>query len=171
VLGDFVNAFAAAAAAHMEAAVEIAGREPGEAEIEPLSLALRGLATALPSSRYLRTVAGLQALGRGMVAFFADWDLLMTPVIAERPLAIGECHGWMEDPAGGLGRGAQFAPYPGLCNVTGQPAISVPAGFGTDGLPSAVQIAAAPLAEDTLLQVASQIEAARPWADRRPDLP
>jgi amidase len=170
VLGDFVNVFATARAADIEAAVGIVGHDPGEDEIEPLSDTLRRLALGLPASGYLRTVTGLQRLGRDLVAFFAGWDLLMTPVIAERPLAVGECHGWMDDPAGGLGRGAQFAPYPGIYNVTGQPAISVPAGFGADGLPNAVQIAAAPLAEDTLLQVATQIEAARPWADRRPDL-
>ena len=41
----------------------------------------------------------------------------------------------------------------------------MPAGFGEDGLPTAVQLVGHPLAEDTLLQVAAQLEAARPWAD------
>jgi len=52
--------------------------------------------------------------------------------------------------------------------VTGQPAITVPIGFGEDHLPTSVQIVGKPLGEDTLLQVAAQMEAARPWAHRRP---
>ena len=62
----------------------------------------------------------------------------------------------------------RFAPYTALFNVTGQPAISLPVGFGEDGLPTAVQLVGHPLGEETLLQVAAQIEAARPWAERRP---
>ena len=63
-----------------------------------------------------------------------------------------------------------FAPYAGLFNVTGQPAIVVPAGFGADGLPSAVQLVGRPLAEDTLLQVARQLEVAAPVGARAPAL-
>jgi amidase len=47
--------------------------------------------------------------------------------------------------------------------VTGQPAISVPAGFDSEGLPTAVQLVGRPLAEERLLQVAAQLESARPW--------
>jgi amidase len=47
--------------------------------------------------------------------------------------------------------------------VTGQPAMTVPAGLGPDGLPVAVQLVARPLHEDTLLQLARQLEIAQPW--------
>jgi amidase len=47
----------------------------------------------------------------------------------------------------------------------------VPIGFGEDALPTSVQIVGKPLGEDTLLQVAGQIEAARPWAHQRPPEP
>jgi amidase len=47
----------------------------------------------------------------------------------------------------------------------------VPIGFGEDGLPTSVQVVGKPLGEDTLLQVAAQIEAARPWAHQRPPEP
>jgi amidase len=57
-----------------------------------------------------------------------------------------------------------------LFNVTGQPAISVPVGFGPDGLPTSVQIVGKPLSEDTLLQLATQIETAHPWVHQRPEL-
>ena len=146
----------------------IAGRPPDDDEIEPMSRAVLELARALPSTSYLTAVAQLQLLARGTVAFFADYDLLLTPVLAERPLPIGELHGCGSDPLDDLRRSGTFAPYTALFNVTGQPAISVPVGFGEDGLPTAVQLVGHPLGEETLLQVAAQIETARPWAERRP---
>jgi amidase len=92
----------------------------------------------------------------------------MTPALAERPLAIGECNGLGEHPLRDLSRSGLFTPYTSLFNVTGQPAISLPVGFGADGLPTGVQIVGKPLNEDVLLQVAAQMEAANPWAHQRP---
>ena len=54
-----------------------------------------------------------------------------------------------------LERSGRFTPYTSLFNVTGQPAISIPVGFGADGLPTNVQIVGKPLNEDRLLQVAA----------------
>jgi len=146
----------------------LAGRPPADDEIEPLSRAIHERAESTTSVGYLVAVAQLQALARGLVAFFAGYDLLLTPALAERPLAIGECHGYGEDPMADLARSGRFTPFTALFNVTGQPAITVPIGFGEDGLPTSVQIVGKPLGEDTLLQIAGQIEAARPWAQHRP---
>ena len=88
------------------------------------------------------------------MAFFADYDVLVTPALAERPLPIGECNGLGENPLQDLARSGLFTPYTSLFNVTGQPAISIPVGFGADGLPTGVQIVGKPLCEDTLLQLA-----------------
>jgi amidase len=145
-----------------------AGRDPAEDEIEPLSRVLFERARATPSIGYLTAVAQLQALARGLVAFFADYDVLVTPALAERPLAIGECDGLGEEPLEDLARSGRFTPFTALFNVTGQPAIALPVGFGADGLPTGVQLVGRPLNEDKLLQVAAQIEAAHPWAHQRP---
>jgi amidase len=146
----------------------LAGRPPKDDEIEPLSRAIMEHARELPSTGYLTAVAQLQLMARGTVAFFADYDLLLTPVLAERPLRIGELHGCGEDPMADLRRSGRFAPYTALFNVTGQPAISIPMGFGEDALPTAIQLVGRPLGEETLLQVAAQLETARPWAAQRP---
>jgi amidase len=157
----FINAFGPAIALQISYGQLLAGRPPEEDEIEPLSRAVADLAHELDSVGYLAAVAQLQALARGLVAFFAGYDLLLTPALAERPLRIGECNGLGERPLEDLARSGRFTPYTALFNVTGQPAISVPMGLGADGLPSAVQLVAKPLGEDTLLQVAQQIETAR----------
>ena len=168
VLDTFISAFGPAVAMGIAFGARLAGREPEGEEIEPLSRALWERAKATPSIGYLDAVAQMQALARGIVAFFAEYDLLVTPALAERPLAIGECNGLGSDPLGDLERSGMFTPYTSLFNITGQPAISVPIGFGADGLPTGVQIAGKPLCEDTLLQVAAQLEAAHPWAHQRP---
>jgi amidase len=46
----------------------------------------------------------------------------------------------------------------------------VPLFQGDDGLPTAVQLVGAPIGEETLIALGSQLEAERPWADRRPEL-
>jgi amidase len=169
VLEIFLQAFGPAVALGVEFGVRLNARDPDEEDIEPLSRAVYERAKATPSIGYLGAVAQLQALARGIVAFFADYDVLITPALAERPLAIGECTGYGENPWADLARSGRFTPYTSLFNVTGQPAISVPVGFGPDGLPTSVQIVGKPLGEDTLLQVAAQIEAAHPWVHQRPE--
>ena len=169
MLEIFINVFGPAIALGINSGVLRAGREPDDDEIEPLSRALLERARATPSIGYLAAIAQLQALARGLVAFFADYDVLVTPALAERPLAIGECNGLGERSARATStRSGCFTPYTSLFNITGQPAISLPVGFGADGLPTGVQIVGKPLNEDTLLQLAAQIETAHPWAHHRP---
>jgi amidase len=159
-LGLFLKAFGPAISLGITYGSLLAGRAPEDDEIEPLSRAMLERADRLSSVGYLAAIAQLQAVARGIVAFFAEYDLLLTPALAERPLEIGECHGYGEDPMEDLARSGRFTPFPSLFNVTGQPAITLPVGFGDDGLPTAVQLVAKPLGEDTLLQVAAQIETA-----------
>jgi amidase len=169
LMSIFVSAFGPAVALGVSSGVLRAGREPQDDEIEPLSRALYDRARATSSVAYLGAVAQLQAVARGIVAFFADYDVLLTPALAERPLPIGECNGLGERPMEDLDRSGRFTPYTSLFNITGQPAISVPMGLGPDGLPTGVQIVGKPLCEDTLLQLAAQLEAAHPWAHLRPE--
>jgi amidase len=111
----------------------------------------------------------LQGISRSVVALWADYDVLLLPALAERPVPIGTIHGALEPPLEGFQRATAFAPYAGLFNITGQPAVTVPWGLAPDGLPAAIQLVGAPLAEETLLQLAGQVEDARPWSHIRPE--
>ena len=97
---------------------------------------------------------------------FDHFDVLMTPVATRPPVGAQQWEGMSAlRTVNEMGR---VYPYTGVWNVTGQPAASVPAGFTADGLPLAVQLVGRPGDEHTLLSLAAQIEAERPWADRRP---
>ncbi len=96
----------------------------------------------------------------------ADHDVLLTPVTPAPPPKIGACEGrgWLWTTA----VAAATVSHAACWNVTGQPACSVPAGFAADGLPRAVQLVGRPDDEATLIALAAQIEAERPWAGERP---
>jgi amidase len=96
----------------------------------------------------------------------ADHDVLLTPVTPAPPPKIGACEGrgWLWTTA----VAAATVSHAACWNFTGQPACSVPAGFAADGLPRAVQLVGRPNDEATLIALAAQIEAERPWAGERP---
>ncbi len=96
----------------------------------------------------------------------ADHDVLLTPVTPAPAPLIGanEGLGWLRTTI----VAAATVPYAACWNLTGQPACSVPAGFATDGLPRAVQLVGRANDEATLVALAAQLEAERPWAESRP---
>ncbi len=143
------------------------GRDPQPEDMEALSWYLWERARAASSMDYIAAVNQLQGFTRSMVGFFEDVDVLLTPALGERPVAIGEIDATAPDPAATFRRSGAFTPFTATANVTGQPAISVPLFHGEDGLPLAVQLVGRPADEATLLSLAAQLEAARPWADRR----
>jgi amidase len=148
----------------------VAGREPTAQDMEDLSWYMWERASELPSQRYLMAVAQLQAFARRVVVAQAPYDAVLTPALAERPLELGLVNGVTDDPQGTFRRSGQFTPYTAICNTTGQPAVSLPFLHGDDGLPAAIQLIGRPAGEGQLLALAAQLEAARPWADRRPAL-
>jgi amidase len=103
---------------------------------------------------------------RRMADWWGDHDLLLTPTLGAPPPELGWFTGAGPEHEGG--RIASFIPYTAQFNMTGQPAISLPLHWSPSGLPVGVQLVAAYGREDMLVQVASQLEEAAPWADRRP---
>jgi amidase len=117
-------------------------------------------------AEYLQAVSQMQVVARQIVAFFDTVDVLVLPVYLHSPIRVGE---WAD-----LSLEETFqniihwiAPCPPT-NATGQPAIALPVGFDSNGLPISVQLIGKPAAEATLISLAAQIEAAKPWIQHRP---
>lgn len=122
---------------------------------------------ALVSDRTTRRLLEAErAIAARLTAMFDEHDVLLAPVMAAPAVPAGIMEG----------RGATvtylwetgWVPFTILWNITGQPAASVPAGFSAEGLPLAVQLVGRPGDERTVLALAAELEAARPWAQHRP---
>jgi amidase len=137
-------------------------------DVEPLTWELWERACEQDAVSFLTAQSRLQFVARSLVEFLAPYDAVLTPALAQRPLATGEVHGRGPDPWDHFRRSGLFTPYTAICNVIGLPAVSLPLYHGDDGLPTAVQVIGRPAAEDALLALAGQLEAVLPWAERRP---
>jgi amidase len=113
-----------------------------------------------------RSIERESAMAERLNAVFDAYDLVMTPVTAAPPPSAE-----ISSATGALRSFNQSNPY--VCytptwNYVGQPAASIPAGFDSDGLPRAIQLAGPPNSETTIVSLAAQIEAASPWERERP---
>jgi amidase len=103
-----------------------------------------------------------------ILALWDDVDVLLTPGLATT--AIAAEGGYGRGPLSAFNMSARFTPWTPPFNVTGQPAVTLPAGVAPDGLPLSVQLVGRIGAEDTLYSLAGQLEQAAPWAGSRPPL-
>jgi amidase len=122
----------------------------------------------VPPRRRAQLLRKRAATTARILALWDEVDVLMTPGLASTAIAADGSYGRSAPRA--IDQAGRFTPFTPIFNVTGQPAISLPAGFGADGLPLSVQLVGRHGAEDLLYSLAGQIEAARPWGDRRPPL-
>jgi amidase len=122
----------------------------------------------VPPRRRDALLARRRATTERILSLWNEFDVLMTPGLARTALPAEGGYGRAAPIA--FDRAARFTPWTPLFNLTGQPAVSLPAGFGEDGLPLSVQLVGRPGAEDTLYSLAAQIEAAQPWSPWRPAL-
>ncbi len=122
---------------------------------------------SLLSERRMATVrAGESAVATRIQSIFDDIDVVITPGNATGPSRIGAYQR-----RGGISTlllVSQRVPFFEIWNLTGQPAASVPWGLDRNGVPLAIQLVGRPSDEATLLTLSTQIETARPWAQRRP---
>jgi amidase len=134
--------------------------------LEPLNRALAEAAAQTSSIAYVQATTALRELTRRVVAFWDDYDVVLTPTLAQPPVPIGSV--LVGDPWEQFHNAALFTPFTPIANVTGQPAVSLPLFWSDEGLPIGVQLFGRPADEATLFRVSAQLEQARPWRDRRP---
>ena len=103
-----------------------------------------------------------------MAAYYDSHDVLLTPGLGHMPPKLGWLDMMMDDADEYWDRVAAFSPFTVWFNLTGQPAISLPVGTTAEGFPVSVQAVGRFADEATLFRLASQLEAAMPWRDRKP---
>jgi len=164
----FVTLWSAGCAWTIDGMAFLTGRAATPDQFEPLTWALCEMGRQQSASAYLVAVAVLQRVSRDIGHFFVNHDVWLTPTLAEPPVPLGTFDSPPENPLQGLARAAEFIPFTPICNVTGQPAMSLPLFWNADGLPVGTHFIGRFGDEATLFRLAAQLEAARPWASRHP---
>ncbi len=141
--------------------------DPSVAERSTRQLAAAAHRLVSPSRR-TKLRAKRRVTTERVLKLWDDADVLLMPVLSSTPIAAEGGYG--KNAVMALDKAARFMPWNPLANVTGQPSIAIPAGFGGDGLPLSIQLMGRHGSEDLLYALASQVEAARPWAPQRPAL-
>ncbi|HVL59611.1 MAG TPA: amidase family protein, partial [Burkholderiaceae bacterium] len=184
VRADYVACVAAHARADIEAIGEVAGMRVRARDFEPSTWAIGLLGRAFSASELAQARKRLQQASRQIAEFFVRHDVFVTPTVATPPPRIGALQpsaleqrqlqllGAIGSPAlvrrSGLHEilGSEifeFIPITPLANISGQPAMSVPLCRSGDDLPVGMHFEAAFGRDDLLLQLARQLEQARPW--------
>lgn len=144
------------------------GREPTEADFEPLTWRMYQSTGRRTPADYLLAVQDMQAIARQFGAWFQDFDVWLTPTTCVPPVPLGY---FAYDPADAgtvPHRLNEFVHFTLPFNITGQPAMSVPLHWNDAGLPVGTQFVGRYGEEATLFRLAAQLESAQPWAHRRP---
>lgn len=167
----FMRMLSAWVAHDLDALAASIGRPWAADEIEPSTALIYQWGRKLSAVEYAEAVVDLQARGRALRSWWQEgYDLLLTPTTAAPPPLLGVALPTAADPLAPLRATLPYMAFTAPFNISGQPAISIPAGLDAQGLPLGVQLVAAWGEEALLLQVAAALEEAQPWAHLRPPL-
>jgi len=141
---------------------ELLGRAVTDQEIEPVTRMLMEFSASFNAEDYAKASQLNHMSGRVLGRFHEQYDLILAPTLSRPPVPIGFMD---EDPTAAL---SEFMADTALFNQTGQPSISLPLSWSEDGLPLGMMFSAAFGSDGLLIRVASQLEQAKPWIDKRP---
>lgn len=135
--------------------------------VEPRNRPLLSNLAKLTVLEHFRWMEQVRVAARTFVAFWEDVDVLVTPTCGIPPPAVSWAP-WDQTPQEHRERFSSFPNFAQPFNVSGQPALSLPLAWSSDGLPIGVQLAGRFLDEGLLLRLCSQLEGAMPWSGRIP---
>src|SRR5690606_9445017 len=142
--------------------------EGSEHLLQPLTRWLRERGEATSAPQLFQAHAALQGALRAAFPVMNEYDAILTPTLAQPPAPIGYFHD--QEPAENFERQKKFTPFTSMYNISGQPAVSVPLHVNADGLPIGIMLAGRLGGEGTLISLSAQLEEARPWIDRKPEI-
>lgn len=146
------------------------GKKAAPESFEPLTWAIIKAGEKYSAVDYMISVQTLHQISRQVQGRFEEYDLVLTPTMAALPARLGEFDAAPENPMLPLIKAANFIPFTSICNITGQPAMSVPLYWTGEGLPVGSHFIGRYGGEALLFRLAAQLEEARPWKDKRPPL-
>lgn len=149
---------------------EALGRPLRRDELEETTWELVEHASALSTDDLVRAGEQIAAASDEIAKFFERYDLWLTPTLAQAPPPLGVLNRSVGSAAGWWSYDLEFNPWCPIANVSGSPSASLPLHVSPDGLPIGSMLTAAYGQESLLLRACAQLEAASPWADRRPKL-
>ncbi|MGZ8745070.1 MAG: amidase [Nocardioides sp.] len=135
--------------------------------LRPLTRWLTARGRAVSGPEFGLTIGAMRRFAATALAALAPYDAVLTPTLATPPPLVGALRD-DDDPAADFLAQKEFTPWTSAWNVTGMPAVSLPLHRTADGLPVGVMLAARPAEEELLLSLSAQVEAAAPWAGRKP---
>jgi amidase len=155
----------------LEALSARTGKPIGSHDVEPFTWGMAEIGRIFSAREFVAAQNQLHAHGRRVVQWWASgFDLLLTPTLAQPPPPLGSFPSTPAEPFLSTSRQTPYVTYTSPFNITGQPAISLPLHWTAAGLPIGIQLVAAYGREDLLIRVAAQLERARPWSARRPQM-
>ena len=138
-----------------------------ESKLRPLTRWIRDRARDAAAVDIWQALSKLRAAARREMEATFQYDAVLTPTVAQPPPLVGELRN-DDDPAQDFDNQKRFTPFTAPYNMSGQPAVSIPLHWSDSGLPIGIQLIGRAGDEVTLLRIAAQIEAAEPWAHRKP---
>lgn len=136
-----------------------------EQGLRPLTTYLRGLGKGHTAADVATAVTTLRLAARRAATAWAPFDVIIAPTLASLPALVGQLRN-DSDPAQDFADQVAYSPYCAPINVTGLPAISVPAVWASDTIPIGIQVIGRMSDEETIISLAAQIEQAMPWPTR-----
>ncbi|HUB85475.1 MAG TPA: amidase [Rhizomicrobium sp.] len=152
----------------LETEAERRGRPIADGEIERITRSVYDTGKSVTALQYARAVQTLHTLSRRTGPFFQKYDILLLSTLGRLPLTVGAVKNADADLAALTKKFYDYGPNTQLFNITGQPAMSVPLAWASDGTPIGIQFVGRFADEATLFRLAGQLERAAPWAQRRP---
>ena len=146
------------------------GRAPQEECFEPHTWKMFTLDEKRHPSDLLLAIQDMHRFAREVAPFFETYDVWLTPTSTVPPQALGYFDSDPNFPRRATERMENVPRFTAVANATGQPAISLPLCWNKQGLPIGIQLLGRFADEATLFRLSSQLEAARPWHHRWPQL-
>ena len=156
--------------ASLLARAAVVGKTLEPNDVEPLTWTMAELGRTYTAADYAKGITTIHGIGRAVARFFTAHDILLSPTMCAPPWPLGVLSLSTTNVDAYLTAVNRSIAFTSLFNAAGNPAMSVPLHWTAAGLPVGVQFAAPFGDEATLLRLAAQLEAAKPWKDRRPPL-